>query len=106
MKLKALGDSILFAFTDTTRDGYFATKTNSAIIIARDDMVDQKNPRWGTVIAVGPKVGSEIKVGGLILIDSLKWTIGLRTGETVDTTVWKTTYPNVCAISDKEFPPI
>ena len=101
MKIKALGDSILFEFLDgASTDGMFATKLSKSIVVLRDDMDKQAIPRWGRVLAIGSEVGSEIVIGKYILIDSLKWTVGLPIGE--GKKIWKTTYEHVSAVSDEE----
>ena len=101
MKIRALGNSILFQFLDgATRDGMFATKLSEKIVVMRDDMDKQGGPRWGKVVAVGPDVGKEIEVGKFILIDSLKWTTSVNIDK--DNKIWKTTYEHISAISDTE----
>jgi hypothetical protein len=102
MKLRALGDSILFKFLDDSRGGMFATKLSSGIIIQHDDTDSQAVPRWGIVEVVGPDVGSDVYPGLYILIESLKWTIGVRTGDDESSKVWKTTYPYVLAVATEE----
>lgn len=101
MKLRALGDSILFAFLDEARNGMFAPKLSDTILVTTPQTDLQNMPRWGIVLSVGPDVGEEIQEGKYILIDALKWTIGVTMPESNGEKVWKTTYPNVSAISDE-----
>ena len=102
MKLRALNDAILFKFTDDSSGGFFASKLSSTIVIAQDAMDNQSGPRWGIVVAAGPDVGPEIQEGKYILIDSLKWTTGMRLQQSdPKSTIWKTTYENVSAVSDE-----
>ncbi len=106
MKLKALRDSILFKFTDDSAGGFFASKLSDTIVIAKDAMDNQSGPRWGVVVAVGPEVGPEIQEGKFILIDSLKWTVGMRLDQSdPKSTIWKTTYENVSGVSDEQVRP-
>lgn len=100
MKLRALGDSILFAFVDESRGGMFAPKLSDTILVTTPTIDKQDDARWGVVVAVGPEVGEEIQEGKFILIDSLKWTTGVTMPGGAK--VWKTTYPNVSAISDTQ----
>ena len=46
-----------------------------------------KEPRWGTVKAIGPNVTDEIKVGMDVLIENLKWTNHVKHG---DEKYWRT----------------
>lgn len=74
MKLAPLNDSIIFEFIDDIRDGMFATKTQSGIILTNKDVTDSgQSPRWGLVDGVGPDV-KDIKEGDYILIAPLRWT--------------------------------
>ena len=100
MKIKALGNSILFEFVDESRGGMFTPKLSDTIIIATPTIDKQDDARWGMVIATGPDVGEEIEVGKFILVDSLKWTPGVNVGD--GRKVWKTDYSHVSAISDNQ----
>lgn len=100
MKLKALGDSILFTFVDESRAGMFTPKLSDIIMVNVASIDTQDSPRWGVVTATGPEVGAEITEGKFILIDSLKWTTSVTMPD--KSKVWKTTYPNVSAVSDTQ----
>ena len=100
MKIRALGDSILFEFVDESRHGMFAPKLSDTILVTTPTIDKQDDARWGIVVAAGPEVGEEIEIGKFILIDSLKWTTGVNVGD--GKKVWKTTYPHVSAISDTQ----
>lgn len=103
MKLRALGNSILFSFVDDAKGGMFAPKLSDVILVTTVSIDGQDAARWGKVIAVGPEVGEEIEVGKYVLIDSLKWTTGIELPD--KSKVWKTTYPNVSLISDEQVRP-
>lgn len=103
MKLRALGDSILFSFVDDSRAGMFTPKLSDVILVTTAQIDGQDAARWGQVVAVGPEVGEEIEVGKFILIDSLKWTTGITLPD--KSKIWKTTYPNVSLISDVQVRP-
>ena len=103
MKLKALGDSILFSFVDDSKGGMFMPKLSDVILVNTAQIDGQDSARWGQVVAIGPDVGAEIEVGKFILIDSLKWTTGVVLPD--KSKIWKTTYPNVSLISDTQVRP-
>ena len=97
MKIRALGNSVLFKFIDNAANGMFSTKSSGKILIVRDDLDDQSKPRWGEVVTTGPEVIDDIKPGKYILISGLRWTQGLEVnGEKI----WKTTDDEVLAVSD------
>lgn len=101
-QIKALSNSILFQFTDDSSGGFFGSKLSQTIMIARDSMENQSGPRWGKVISAGPKVTPEIQEGKFILVESLKWTKGMRLDqEDISSEVWKTNDKHVLAISDE-----
>lgn len=82
-----LRDNIIFRFLDETGGGKgkFSDRVlASGIIIAQTDM-QQKQPRWGEVLAVGPD--STIKVGEYVLVNALMWTYGT---EIDGQKMWKT----------------
>jgi co-chaperonin GroES (HSP10) len=82
-----LRDNIIFRFLDETGGGKgkFSDRVlTSGIIIAQTDM-QQKQPRWGEVLAVGPD--STIKVGEYVLVNALMWTYGT---EIDGQKMWKT----------------
>ena len=90
---------IMFQFMDETggSKGKFSDRaTSSGIIIAQTDM-QQKLPRWGRVVAVGPE--SEVKVGEFVLIEALMWTYGTEIdGEKM----WKTDDSRVMMVTTEE----
>lgn len=100
MKIKALGDSILFQFVDNAKHGMFTPRLSDIIMVEVASIDGQDVPRWGIVVSKGPLVGEEIEVGKFILVDGLKWTTSITLPD--KSKIWKTTYPNVCAISDTE----
>lgn len=103
MKIKALGDSVLFQFLSESRNGMFVPKLSQTIMIAGAGIDHQDGPRWGKVVFVGPEVDSEIQVGKFILIDALKWTPGVDIGD--NQKIWKTASEHVLAVSDVEVNP-
>lgn len=95
--LHPLKNSIMFEFLDETggSKGKFTDRaTSSGIIIAQADQ-QQKLPRWGKVIAVGPK--SAVKVGEFVLIEALMWTFGT---EVNNQKMWKTDDSRVMMVTD------
>lgn len=62
--------------TDMNFESY---KTRSGLIIPGDDgQVHGIKPRWGKVLAVGPKGPSELKSGDWILIQHGRWSRGVK----------------------------
>lgn len=53
-----------------------------------------KQPRWGYITAIGPKVSSELEVGMHILVDALKWTTHVTYGKEK---FWKTNDAHILA---------
>lgn len=94
--LRPLKNSILFSFIDDAAGGMFIPKTKSGILLTNQNMDVQRGPRWGRVLAVGPKC-VDVKIRDLILIDALKWTTGFKHD---DVNIWKTDESNVMAITD------
>jgi len=81
MQITAMGTDIVFQF----EQGYRHVGDGSAISQAFQETTESgitfhqygettSSPRWGNVIAVGPTVKEDIKVGDRILIEPLKWT--------------------------------
>lgn len=97
--LKPTGNRIMFRFVEDLRQGMFFEKTESNIILGMNSDSSAKSPRWGQVIAVGDDMREEeIAPGVEILIDSLRWTDGMRINETEK--VWFTTPDSVAAVRD------
>lgn len=93
-----LKDNIMFRFLDESGGGKgkFNDRTlASGIIIAQTDM-QQKQPRWGEVLAVGPDV-RDLKVGEYILVEGLMWTFGT---EIEGQKMWKTDEGQIIFVTD------
>lgn len=94
-----LKNNIMFQFLDTAggSKGKFTDRaTASGIVIAQTD-AQQKLPRWGKVVAVGPDSG--VSVGEFILIEALMWSFGTEVdGEKM----WKTDDSHVLMVTDDE----
>ncbi len=78
-KLKALGSRIIFEFIDTVNAGRFGKVTKSGIIVRSEDNQDQTRARWVKILSTGSQVTS-VKEGDIVLLEPLKWTIGLPMG--------------------------
>ena len=94
--IKALNDSIIFKFETEVAKGAFVDKTEAGIIIHRSHDLGAKDPRWGIVYAVGPKV-EHVKVGDKILIEPLMWTEGFKYE---DEKYWRTNEQKVMGIAE------
>lgn len=72
--LRPLSNTVLFQFLDRTdgKMGSFTERTRSGLIIPTVKST-QKVARWGTVVAVGPKVEG-LEPGDFIMIEALMWT--------------------------------
>ncbi len=81
MPVRAIKNHIIFKFndeivrkTDTGRERtQFAEKSDWGFEISNYDE-SAKQPRWVTVVSVGPEVVDSIKVGSQVLIEALQWT--------------------------------
>jgi co-chaperonin GroES (HSP10) len=96
--LRPLGNSILFAFVDDHAGGNFIPKTKSGILLTNQNLNEAHVPKWAKVLAIGPDVDEQIKVGLYILIEPLKWTIGFK-HENVQ--IWKTDDTQVMLVDDE-----
>jgi co-chaperonin GroES (HSP10) len=75
MALRPLGSNFLFSFLNETSQGRFIERSRGSIILTNLNFEDQpKLARWGRVEAVGSEC-KDIKVGDLVLIEALQWTI-------------------------------
>lgn len=99
--LRALGKSIIFQFVDETHGKYLGLTTKSGLLVATGS-ADQKDPKWGKVLAVGPKVDENIKPDQYILIEPLAWTIGMYIDQYNGERVWRTDDTRVMAVSDEK----
>lgn len=101
MKLRPLKDAIYFAFNEDATEGRINSKSSSGILIATDmKYQDQKEARWGIVLAKGPEVPDDIVVGEYILVEPLQWTTMMNYD---DVRFWKTDYTKIMATSAEEF---
>ncbi len=71
MKLRAIGNAVLFQFVEKIKNGQIVDETKSGIIL-NANVTEQHKPRWGRVLSVGPDVKEELFE--YILIEPLKWT--------------------------------
>lgn len=98
-KLKALGSSIIFQFTNETSGGRFIEKSSGRIILTNQNLDEQgKYARWGKVVSIGPDV-KDVLVGQFILIEPLQWTTKLVFE---GAPYWRTAEEKVMAISDTD----
>lgn len=96
MKAVPIEDGILFTFEESTLSGMFENATDWGFVV-KDSTQDPKTPRWGKVIATGPKV-THIAVDQYILVESLMWTTFLTLGD--GDRFWKTNEAHVMCVSD------
>jgi co-chaperonin GroES (HSP10) len=98
MKLQPLGKNIIFAFVEDTSQGRFVPKSGGKIVIAGQNIDQNRDPKWGKVILVGPDVKQEdVKVGQYILVEPLMWSPGF---EHEGVKLWKTDSTKVMATSE------
>ena len=101
--LKPLHNGILFQFEENTvrkqnmhERVEFVEKTSWGFEHSNFDVSINK-PRWVIVTAVGDECSNEVQPGMRVLVDALKWTIGIPfNGDTY----WKTDSDQVLAIDD------
>jgi len=97
MKAVPLRNNIIFVFLDDIRGGRFHDLSAGGIILGGTDDATTKQPRWGRVIAVGPKVDSDITIGCNILVEALMWTDGIVHD---GVKLWQTNDTKVIGIED------
>lgn len=96
-QIRALTDSVIFSFAQTTRAGYFRSETEWGFKFAADDHATDK-PRWGLVEFVGPDV-KYVQPGDYILIEPLKWTLSV---DFKDKQYWRTLESFIMLKSDEK----
>lgn len=76
--VEVIEDFVLFQFeeyVDHANKGAFREVSDGGIILGSNYDQSAKKPRWGRVLAVGPKVKEEdVAVGDRILVEPLGWT--------------------------------
>ena len=90
----------MFQFLDSTggAKGKFTDRTTQGGIIIPTLDSEQKLPRWGQVIALGPEAAEAgLAVGDYILIEALMWSFGT---EIDDAKMWKTDDSKVMMVTD------
>ena len=100
MNIKPLNNNILFQFLDATggAKGKFTDRVSKGGIVIPTLDSEQKRPRWGKIIALGPKAEEAgLKVGEYILIEALMWSFGT---EVDDVKLWKTDDSKVLMVTD------
>ena len=92
--IKAIHNHVIFTFEQDSVKVEEGSMSSTAFQEKTDWGFEFKNfnesteqPRWGTVVATGPKTDPIIIVGMRILIENLKWTNGI---EFNGTTIWRT----------------
>lgn len=90
MNIKPIRNVVMFQFLDATggsKGKFDGGKTEGGIIIPVLDS-EQKIPRWGEVVALGPDAASSgLNVGDFILVEALMWSFGTKIN---DEKMWKT----------------
>lgn len=94
--LKPLNDVIIFQFIDEImgQKRAFNDVTESGIVVV-GAASQQRNARWGKVVAAGPDSG--VNIGEFVLIESLQWTFDFKID---DEKHWKTESSRVIAVCD------
>lgn len=98
MNLIPVGNNIAFTFVDRVNSkGEFEPEPSAAGILLNPGVDDSaKNPRWGNVVAVGPRC-TVIKPGMQILLPNLRWTSHFKVeGQKV----WRSDESQVAAYRD------
>jgi co-chaperonin GroES (HSP10) len=99
--LKPVGKSILFVFFDETIGGWFHEKSAAGLYIPKNADNNAGSCRWAKVVAVGKSVGEHIKPTMNILIEPLKWTVGM---EHDGVKIWRTVEECIVAIDEDSIP--
>ena len=94
MKLKILGNKIVFKFVQEVTNGKFDASTNWGFKM-ETHTDDAKYARWGEVVYHGPETHGIAK-GDYILIEPLMWTTYM---EVDNTKMWGTNKDKIIAVS-------
>lgn len=97
MKLRILGNKIIFKFVQEVTNGKFTANTDWGFQLKTHND-DAKYARWGEVIDLGPEV-TDVKVGEFVLIEPLMWTTHM---EIDNVKVWGTNRDKIVAVSKSE----
>lgn len=98
MKLKPIGKNIIFVFLEDTAEGGFVPQSGGKILLTRQNLDNNREPKWGKVLLTGTDVGPDINVGEYILVEALQWTPGFKVD---DIKYWKTDATKVMVVSTK-----
>jgi len=90
--------NILFVFKEEIINGKFMEKSGGGIIIGGNAHDSVRFARWGKVLAIGPEVSNEVRIGDDVLIEKLKWTEGI---EYDGVQIWKTDEEYILAVEEK-----
>ena len=94
--VSVLEDGIISNFVENIINKAFENKTEWGFVV-NDRTNDPKQPRWGKILVVGPKV-QHVKVGDYVLIENLQWTSALHYKEEK---FWKTNESRVMLVSEE-----
>lgn len=97
MKLKILGNKIIFKFVQDVTNNKFSANTDWGFQL-QTHTDDAKYARWGEVIDLGPEV-NDIAVGDFVLVEPLMWTTQM---EIDDFKVWGTNREKIIAVSKNQ----
>jgi hypothetical protein len=100
MKPKAIHNHILFQFVDgvNSRGEFREGQSLGGIELMGGFDTSIKTSRWGRIVSMGPGCSKELANSSKeILIENLKWTIGVRFG---GETFWRTDEDQVLAYRD------
>lgn len=101
MKPNAIRNHILFQFTDevNSRGEFREEQSIGGIHLLSGFDTSIKTSRWAKIISLGPDCSDELKRNrtGTILIENLKWTIGVRFS---NETFWRTDEDQVLAYQE------
>lgn len=99
--IKAIHNHIIFKFEQDTikvnegnmNSTAFKEETDWGFEFSKFDESAER-PRWGVIVATGPKTDPVLQVGMRILIDHLQWTNGIQFEQS---TIWRTDDNHVLA---------
>lgn len=99
MPVKAIRNHVIFKFEDELNSRKeFVETSSSGIILAGGHQDSASRPRWGVVLSAGEDcIDEAIIVGARILIENLKWTIGIEVdGEML----WRTDENHILCVEE------
>jgi co-chaperonin GroES (HSP10) len=101
-RVKPIGNIVLFQFVEDMNHTTFKSTSEGGIVMVETQANKLDKPRWGKVLAVGPRVEADlIPVDEFILVEALGWTNAMTMEDSVAAEkFWFTTDEKIICVSD------